>query len=152
MSTKQAMTGIPSYTRHKASGQAVVRLNGVDFYLGPWNTAQSRVNYDRVINEWQARGRRVPHPDEERTELLTKELISGYHQFVAASMPAVEVEKIRAALKTVREMYGETPAAQFGPVAFQAVRKSLIEAGLCISTIRDRMGVIKRMVAWGVAN
>ena len=30
MSTKHAMTGIPSYRRHKPSGQAVVTLNGVD--------------------------------------------------------------------------------------------------------------------------
>jgi integrase len=152
MSTNQAMMGIPAYTRHKPSGQARVRLNGVDFYLGPWNTAQSRANYDRVINEWLARGRRVPHPDEGRGELLTKELISGYQQFAVGSMPAVEVEKIRAALTPVRKLYGETPAAEFGPVAFQAVRRTLIEAGLCISTIRDRMGIIKRVVTWGVAN
>jgi hypothetical protein len=40
MSTKQALAGIPSYVRHKASGHAVVRLNDVDYYLGPWNTPQ----------------------------------------------------------------------------------------------------------------
>jgi integrase len=28
----------------------------------------------------------------------------------------------------------------------------MIEAGLCITTIRDRMGVIRRVVAWGVEN
>src|SRR5262245_40390670 len=99
MSTKQAMTGIPSYTRHKASGQARVTLNGVDFYLGRWNSPESRAAYDRVINERLARGRRAPHPDEERTELLTKELISGYYQFAVASMPDVEVEKVKAALR-----------------------------------------------------
>ena len=44
-------------TKH-ASGQAVVRLNGTDFYLGLWNTPQSRAEYDRVINEWLVRGRR----------------------------------------------------------------------------------------------
>jgi integrase len=151
MSTKQAMTGIPSYTRHKASGQAVVRLNGVDVYLGPWNTPQSRAEYDRVINEWLARGRRLPDRAD-GDALLTKELISGYYQFAVASMPDVEVDKVKAALRPVREMYGETPAAKFGPVAFQAVRKKLIDTELCISTIRDRMGIIKRMVAWGVAN
>ena len=32
MSSKQAMTGIPSYRRHRASGQVVVTLNGVDHY------------------------------------------------------------------------------------------------------------------------
>src|SRR5262249_44359021 len=97
-----------------------------------------------------ARGRRLP--DHRSAELFTKELIQGYYSHAVASMPDVEVEKVKAALKPVREMYGETPAAKFGPVAFQAIRHRLIDAGLCISTIRDRMGIIKRMVAWGVAN
>ena len=35
VSSKQALTGIPSYRRHRASGQAAVTLNGVDLYLGP---------------------------------------------------------------------------------------------------------------------
>ena len=44
-------------------------------------------------------------------------------------------------------LYGETPAAKFGPAALRAVRSKLIESGLCIRTIRDRMGIIRRMVA-----
>jgi hypothetical protein len=34
MSTKQALRDIPSYRRHKASGQAIVTLSGEDYYLG----------------------------------------------------------------------------------------------------------------------
>lgn len=50
------MRGIPSYRR--ARGQAVVTLNGIDFYLGPYGSAQCRAEYDRVTAEWLARGRR----------------------------------------------------------------------------------------------
>jgi hypothetical protein len=36
---------VPSYRRHKPTGQAVVTLNGKDHYLGRWNTvARCRVN------------------------------------------------------------------------------------------------------------
>ena len=45
-------TGIPSYRRHRASGQAVVTLNGVDHYLGPYGTEASKAEYDRVTSEW----------------------------------------------------------------------------------------------------
>ena len=45
---------IPSYRKHKASGQAVVTLNGVDHYLGPGNPHQSRAEYNRVVNQWLA--------------------------------------------------------------------------------------------------
>jgi hypothetical protein len=44
----------PKYRKHKASGQRVVTLNGVDHYLGPHGTLASRKEYDRVIREWYA--------------------------------------------------------------------------------------------------
>lgn len=150
MSTKQAMRGVPSYRRHKASGQAVVTLNGVDFYLGPWNSPESRAEYDRVTSEWLARGRRPPAKGEPG-ELLVKELILGYHSHLTAS-GGDAARKAKFALRLVREMYGETKASAFGPIAFKAVRLKLIEAGLAITTIRERMGVVRRMIAWGVEN
>ncbi len=48
---------VPSYCRHRASGQAVVTLSGQDFYLGPYGTQVSKREYDRVVAEWLARGR-----------------------------------------------------------------------------------------------
>ena len=48
---------IPSYRRHKPSGRAVVTLNGRDRYLGPWNSATSKAEYERLIGEWLSNGR-----------------------------------------------------------------------------------------------
>jgi hypothetical protein len=47
----------PSYRKHKASGQAIVTLNGEDVYLGPFGSRESRREHDRVIVEWLTRGR-----------------------------------------------------------------------------------------------
>ena len=55
--------GLPSYRRHKSSGQAVVTLDGRDFYLGPHGAKVSRAEYDRVIGEWAAYGRRLRSGD-----------------------------------------------------------------------------------------
>ena len=41
----------PSYRLHKASGQAVVTINGKDRYLGTHGTQESRELYARVIAE-----------------------------------------------------------------------------------------------------
>jgi integrase len=60
--------------------------------------------------------------------------------------------KVKLALKPVRELYGEIKAAEFGPVAFKAVRTKLVDSRLSITTIRDRMGIIRRMIGWGVEN
>jgi hypothetical protein len=42
---------LPLLRYHKACGQAVVTLGGRDCYLGSWNSAESRVEYERVICE-----------------------------------------------------------------------------------------------------
>jgi hypothetical protein len=50
----------PKYRCHKASGQAIVTVQEHDFYLGPWNTKASKLEYDRIIGEWLASGRQLP--------------------------------------------------------------------------------------------
>lgn len=143
---------IPTYRRHRASGQAVVTLEGRDFYLGKFNSPESRAEYDRVVNEWLARGRRIVEKSIGADGLLMKELIAGYYGHCVATLHELEVSKVELAVRPVREMYGDIPAAKFGPVAFQAVRQKMIDDSLGINTIRQRLGIIKRMVAWGVAN
>ena len=50
----------PAYLLHKPSGQARVRINGKDYYLGPHGSADSKARYDDLIHKWrlQAVGRR----------------------------------------------------------------------------------------------
>ncbi len=48
---------VPTYRKHKPSGQAVVTLCGTDFYLGPHNSQTSINEYDRLIAEWLSNGR-----------------------------------------------------------------------------------------------
>src|SRR5690242_9362122 len=110
----RAKNDIPSYRRHRASDQAVVTLNGVDHYLGRFNSPESKAEYDRVVNEWLALGRRLPDRHGSGPgEWLVKELINGYYGHCVSTLPDVEVDKVKYALRPVREMYGEIPAAKF---------------------------------------
>ena len=62
------LTGrVPKYSKHRASGQAVVTLDGRDFYLGPYGTAASKREYDRRIAEWIAAGQRLPSDPNQTT-------------------------------------------------------------------------------------
>jgi len=45
---------VPSYCRHKASGQAVVRIADRDHYLGEYGSPESHEEYERRIAEWRA--------------------------------------------------------------------------------------------------
>ncbi len=40
---------LPAYRHHKASGQAVVTINGQDHYPGPWKTFVSRKRHPEVV-------------------------------------------------------------------------------------------------------
>ncbi len=66
---------VPGYCLHKATGQAVVRLNGHDHYLGTFETDESRQKYDRLIAEWLANGRDLP---ERASRLLVCQLIERF--------------------------------------------------------------------------
>jgi hypothetical protein len=78
--TTKSVPRVPSYRRHEPTGQAVVTLEGHDIYLGQWNTATSRIEYDRLIGEWLAAGRRLPHvADSQDTTII--ELGAAYWRF-----------------------------------------------------------------------
>jgi hypothetical protein len=70
---------LPKYRKHRASGQAVVTLNGRDFYLGPHGTNASKLEYDRLLGEWLASGRNpLVHGDD---CLTVVELCARYYRF-----------------------------------------------------------------------
>lgn len=70
---------VPSFRYHKPSGQAVVTINGQDFYLGPWNSADSRAEYDRRLAAWLACGRQLPPSSS--TSLTVSEMLVPYWRF-----------------------------------------------------------------------
>src|SRR5438270_12142080 len=69
----------PSYRHHKPSGQAVVRLDGRDVYLGRHGTQESRAEYDRIVAEWLTNGRRLAAPDlTAGPDLTVNEMLLAY--------------------------------------------------------------------------
>jgi len=114
---------VPSYRRHKPSGQAVVTINGRDIYLGRWNTKASRAEYDRLIGEWLASGRCLA-PDD-RNSLTVSELALRYWKLAKQyyrrnGWPTGTAENLRPTLRLLRTIYSDTRAANFGPLALKA--------------------------------
>jgi hypothetical protein len=70
---------VPAYRLHKASGRAIVTLNGRDHYLGFYGTPESRTLYDQLISEWHSHGRKRPSAD--HPELRVAELFTAYFEF-----------------------------------------------------------------------
>ena len=147
----------PKYRKHKASGQAVVTLNGRDFYLGIYGTPESRAEYDRLVGEWQLNNRQ--HPASVRADGLTvDELILAYDAHVTAyyqknGKPTTSQQHIRDALKPLHEHYGHMQVDAFGPLALKSLRQRLIdERDWARSTVNKAVGSIKQMFRWTVAD
>lgn len=157
---------LPKYRRHKPSNQAVVTLNGRDFYLGPFDTPASRREYERLIAEYLAHSRQHPQtavqpPDaggEHAGDLTFNELFVRYWKqhvvgyYVKHGEPTSEQKNIRLAVKPLLELYGTTSVDDFGPVALRTYRQKLIDAGHCRKPINKAVDRVRRMLKWGGEN
>ena len=144
---------VPSYRRHKPTGQAVVTLNGHDIYLGKYGAKASRAEYDRLTGEWLAAGRCLPRPE---SDLTVAELAQRYWQFAKGyyrkdGQPTGHVQAIRQALRPLRETYAFTLAADFGPLALRAVQQKLVGAGNARSYVNHLCAIVKRAFKWAVS-
>ncbi len=68
----------PKNRKHRASGQAVVTIQGQDSCLGPWKSKASLVEYDHLIAAWLANGRQAPIAVADRDGLTMSELLARY--------------------------------------------------------------------------
>ena len=155
MSTPPLRT--PSYRLHKPTGQAVVTLNGRDHYLGLHSTPESRAEYDRLLAEWLANGRRRLSPaGSDGHDLTINELLLAYLRFadsyyVKHGKPTTEPDSIRVTIRPLRRLFGTTLAREFGPLQLKAVRQAFIESGLCRNEVNKRTGRIVRAFKWAVS-
>ncbi len=152
---------IPAYRLHKQSGQAIVTLpDGLggrrDFTLGEYGSPESRAEYARMLAEWEASARSLP-PPATAADITINELIVRFWPHVEAhyrrpdGTPTSEQEDFKLSLRPLREMYGHTAAKQFGPLALKALRQKMIDSALCRGVSNQRIGRIRRLFKWAVA-
>ena len=144
----------PTYRKHKPSGQAVVTLGGRDHYCGPHGTRASHAEFDRLVGEWLANGRR---PLAVAADLTVAELVARFWDHAQAyyrhpdGTPTSEQSGYKLAVGVLVRLYGRTPAADFGPLALDAVRRAMIAKGWARGSINIHVGRIKRLFKWGVS-
>ena len=168
---------IPKLCLHKASGRAVVCIDGKDHYCGKFNSPEAWEFYTRLISEWMHRKKFAPSqskeipPSDDFNTLTIDELILRYFTFsekyYANSLG--ELDKIRLALKPLRALYGKKLVREFGPKALKHVRETMtyertrtriqtdslgnktkIQKSSTLSqrTINQRINIITRMFSW----
>jgi len=151
--------GIPSYRFHKARNCAVVTIDGKNFYLGAYDSAESYEKYARLIAEWKTKrfcSGATPATGQDGAAVSVNELILAFWQhakqrYVKDGQPTSEIRSFRVALRPVRQLYGREPVTNFGPLALVACRQKLIDAGYCRRRINQHIGRVRQMFKWGVA-
>jgi integrase len=180
----------PSYRLHKQSGQAVVTLpddmgGRRDVLLGKHGTPESWAKYYQTLAEWKAAGRCLPTlsaVDGAEAGLPVNELIllfwrhAEQHYRHPDGTPTSEISGYKIALRPLKELYGLTPAMEFGPLALKAVREAMIRQpvvnkvkvrdpntgklvwrtkvvrhGLSRKSINQNVGRVKRVFKWAVS-
>lgn len=75
----------------------------------------------------------------------------GYYRTRGDGIPQ-EAMAIRYALAPLRELFGRSRAAEFGPLRLKAVREAMIAKGWCRSSVNQQVSRVKRMFKWAVGN
>jgi len=140
----------PAYLLHKATGQARVRIDRKDHYLGPHGSPQSLERYNALVTAWFGGGQTGVPISIDCLALLHLQYAKGY--YVKDGQETGEVDNLRDALKPLIRLCGTLLAADFGPLKLKTVRQSMIESGLCRTTINRRVDRIRRMFRWAVEN
>ena len=89
--------------------------------------------------------------------MIVNELLLGFWRYADAhyrrpdSSPTNELPQYRQTFRLVRELYGHTPAREFGPLALKAVRRRFIERGWGRRSVNQQVERVRRVFKWAVA-
>jgi len=141
----------PSYLLHRPSGQARVRIDGKDHYLGVFDSSESHERYNDLITAW------LRKQQFSKFTLTVDDLVLLYLDFATGyytkdGIPTSEITDIRGAVRHMVRLYGRTRACDFGPLKLKSVRAEMVKAGWCRNSINKQVHRIRRIFSWGVEN
>ena len=157
----------PRYLEHKQSGRGRAVYydtagNYHDVLLpGPYQSEESRAAFGRELLEdaVSPRGANVAHRD--RSELLLVELLDAYHAHAQRhyrhtdeerlGQPTSTIHEINLVVRSLRVLYGDTPAVEFGPLALKAACQSWVVEKRTRTECNRRIGLVKRIFKWAAA-
>jgi hypothetical protein len=149
---------IPAYQLHGHTGQARVKIDGKDHYLGPFGSEESKQKYHELIRgliERRARDE-VKRLAEVITSLTIAELVASYlawakTRYIKFGQPTTEFGNIYYSVQLLLERHSHELVSTFGPVKLMALRDEWAGSGVVRNQINHRVNRIRRMFKWGVA-
>lgn len=151
----------PRYLEHKQSGRGrAVWYDAAGTYHdvllpGPFQSRESLDAYGRLMRDMVLAP--APAVVGGRVGLTVVEVLAAYlthaerHYRKPDGSQTSELREHKLVMKALRENYGETAAAEFGPLKLKALRQGWVGAGLSRGECNRRTGIARRIFAWAVA-
>jgi len=123
----------PSY-RYHVSGQAVVTFDAKNYYLGTYDSPESKARYYALLNEYHANGMCIPEQRDSQPATITIRVVCAeYREYIKQRYAAApkEIHRLNSLCSLLELEYGELPATEFGPRRLAEVREILVATGNC---------------------
>lgn len=151
---------IPRYTLHRPTGQARVRIEGKDYYLGRWGSPESKARYDALIADWLG-GKlnvspRQPEADAAVTALTVADVLGLYLEHARGyyrdrGRHTGQVDRIIRMMRVVTARVGTLAAVALGPRSLKDCRQDMIALGWSRGYVNSCIGCLVRAWSWAVS-
>jgi integrase len=144
----------PAYQFH-VSGQAVVRLDGKDFYLGKHGTPESYARYYALLAEYNANGMKAPDapPRMAEVSIRIKDITADFRNRVLPRFEKNNAQHNRfdKLLELLEQRHGDEAPEDFGPRKLEALRDHFAAQGCSRSYCNTKTRYVIRIFKHGVA-
>lgn len=142
------MTHFPAYPKKPhASGQARIRIDGRDVYLGTWNSPESRAEYARLATLY-ARGPTAP-AGTDAAKLTVADVVARFLDHTEAE-GGKEYANFKSPCKLLLETCGDMLASDFDTLALRQVRAKMVLVWT-LNVIHRQTTRIKTIWRWAEA-
>ncbi len=152
----------PNYLHHKPTGQAYCRIpngNGgrKTVYLGAFNSSESKTEFARILSKLAVAPASVVIAQtgtQRPADITVAEVYLAFwkhaqqHYRREDGTTTEQLVEFRNTFRVALALYGETPAAEFGPLALKSVRQKLVESELSRSVVNDRCRRVRHVFKW----
>lgn len=156
----------PSYLKHKLTGRArfvwtdPTGLRHDKLLPGKYGSDESRKAFARAILECQVSPETTVSKSTPVTTLSVNEVLVRYLAFAKDlyqsqdGKEASALVEAKLTIRAIRELYGDIPAVEFGPLKLRAVQQGWVaseKTNLSRAECNKRLGIAKRIFKWAVS-
>jgi len=139
------MKRLPSYRFHKASNQAICRILGRTYYLGSFDSQESKDKFNRLVAEY------LTNPSfgiEKGRQSVAESVVAFLKHAQSYYGNGSEFDQFSRALAPLVELYSDLHIKDFGIQEFKAIREQWVRKNLAREYVNKQAKRVIAFVKW----